>query len=53
MFDEMCERWNVLPNVSTSFPGYSRVNYVEEMRASLQREKSRSEGMRDRPFLDI
>lgn len=41
VFDEMCEWGNVLPNVSTSFPGYSRVNYVAEMSASVQPEKSR------------
>lgn len=53
MFDEMCEWWNVLSNVSMSFPGYSRVNYMEEMSASLQCEKSKSERMTDRSLLDI
>lgn len=50
MFDEMCEWWNVLPNVSMSFPRYSRVNYVEEMSASLQHETSGSERMKDSSF---
>lgn len=48
MFDEMCERWNVFPNVSSSFPGYSRVNYEGGMSAAPKHEKSKSERMSDR-----
>lgn len=47
MFDEMCEWWNVLLNVSTSFPGYCRVNYGEEMSAPPRRKESRSGRMSD------
>ena len=47
VFDEMCERWNVLLNVSTSFPGYCRVNYGEEMSAPPRRKESRSGRMSD------
>lgn len=45
--DEMCECWNVLSNVSMSFPGHSHVNYAKEMRASPRHEKSSSDRMRD------
>lgn len=47
VFDEMCEWWNVLLNVSTSFPGYCRVNYGEEMSAPPRRKESRSGRMSD------
>lgn len=38
VFDKMCEWWNA-ENVSTSFPGCVRVNYVEEMSASAEHGK--------------